>query len=84
MSLPFDEDEFVTWRENAITRFVFDTVLELGAKEAKQYWTKQAWEKGNLDPILHMECKSRVALADQLRTITYEDLVATNDAINSE
>jgi len=80
--LNFDEDEFITWREHPISRFVFDTVLRHGTEEAKEYWIKQAWESGNLSPVFHMECKARAALADQLRTLNYEDLVATNNAIN--
>lgn len=74
MSLPFDEEEFINWRENPITSLILDDFLKNEIREAKAFWFKAAWNNGNLDPLFKTECHARVKLADELRELNYQDL----------
>jgi hypothetical protein len=83
MPLPFDEEEFISWRENPITRHIFDYLLAGEIEEAKDYYFKIVWEQGNLDPVLRAACVERAKLATELLTLEYADLVASEERINA-
>lgn len=82
MALPFDDDEYFTWREHPITSYIFDTMLSDEIVEAENYWFNLAFNKGNLSPILRAECHSRVKLAQELIELNYMDLVTADENRN--
>jgi hypothetical protein len=82
MSLPFDSDEFYSWRDHPITSHIFDVILANEITEAENYWFDRAFYKGRLDPAFRAECHARVKLANELIDLNYDDLVIADENRN--
>jgi hypothetical protein len=80
--LPFDEEEFIAWRENPITSYIFDVLIADEIEETKAHFIKMTWENGRLDPIFRAQCLERAKLANELLQLEYADLAAAEERKN--
>ncbi len=64
MNHPSEED-FITWRDNGVTRWVMRAVENVAAKQEKT-WLAASWEGGVVDPLVLTELRTR---ADSYRAL---------------
>lgn len=64
-------DDFVTWRDNAVTLFVF-AALRNAAAEQKTAWDDVSWHGGEADPLLLTELRTRADAYEALEGGDYE------------
>lgn len=77
---PPSEEEFITWRENPITRWILGACAKAAA-ENRQAWIEASWSAGNADPLLLVELKSRADAYLALEQTAYEGWLATHGEI---
>jgi len=70
-------EDFDEWRQMPVTEWIFDLIANFGDRQ-KALWSEQAW-KGNLDPVLLAEAKTRADSYASLSETTYEDWLAIDD-----
>ena len=74
--MPFEKDEWETWREHPLTIWFLDVFLAKEADEAKQNFIEHAWGQREIDPVYHAAIFERVKVLNEMRTLTFEDLEA--------
>ena len=65
MAPSITEDDFLTWRENPVTRWVF-RAIELATDAQREDWIVRSWENGIADPAVLIELRVR---ADAYRAL---------------
>lgn len=68
-------DEFQTWAEHPITRWVFGG-LRVQSELLKQEWIEGAWNQDMLDPVEKTRTHARWDIMNQIADISYEDACA--------
>ncbi len=74
--IPFDKEEWETWREHPITSWLIDEFLQREADNAKQHFVSLAWDKGMLDEKLHASLFERHKVITEIKTLEYTDIEA--------
>ena len=69
--MPVTRDDFLTWRENPVTKWVFQA-LETAAAETKTAWVEASWHHKVSSPELLLELKTREDAYRALIDTTYE------------
>jgi len=72
MPAEITEDDFLTWRENAVTRWVFAAAGR--AVEAQRIgWEAMSWDTGECDPVMLAVLRTRADAYRALYETTYAD-----------
>lgn len=74
--IPFEKDEWETWREHPITSWLIDVYLANEGNEAKEAFIAYAWGRAGNDPALHASYYERHKVLNELKTLDYEDIEA--------
>jgi hypothetical protein len=64
------EDDFLTWREHPVTKWVFDAI-ERGVEAQKSAWIDASWEAGKADPEMLIELRTRADAYRALNETTF-------------
>lgn len=77
MTIPCEKDEWETWREHYITRWLLDTFLAGEAEATKQAFIDYAWGQAGNDPVKHASLYERHKVLNELININYDDIEAS-------
>lgn len=66
------KDEFLVWKEHPVSRWVF-LALQTASQAQQTAWLNQSWERGEANPLLLTELRTRADAYDALQASTYED-----------
>lgn len=76
MILPFEKDEWESWREQPITRWLLDKFLAAEAEAVKQQFIEYAWGRAGNDPVMHASLFERASVLKELIALNYDDIEA--------
>ena len=72
MAANITEDDFLTWREHAVTRWVF-AAINTASEAQKQAWVDASWINGSADPAALHELRTRADAYRALIDSTFAD-----------
>lgn len=71
MPLNVTEDDFTSWRENAVTQVVFAALDRVQAMQ-RQHWIETSWEQGVCTPEMLLELRTRADAYRSLSELSFE------------
>ena len=73
MPLNITPDDFASWRENAVTKFVFAALAKAEADQ-RDHWLETSWEQGACSPEMLLELRTRADAYRSLSELSFERL----------
>lgn len=77
MSHPTAED-FEAWRDNPVTQWVMRGLDDVSSR-CRQTWLEASWGRGEVDPILLCELKTRADAYQAIQGSSYEAILSFNE-----
>lgn len=72
-NIPFEKDEWESWREHPLTQWFLDKFLQEAAQNAKQTFIDHAWGRREVDPIYHAALFEREKVFKEMQDIDYDN-----------